>query len=134
MNNANPDIGIILKALEFAASKHSGQKRKDKDESPYINHPITLANILCNEAGITDENVLCAALLHDTIEDTETTYAKLLDLFGKTIADIVQEVTDNKLLPPEVRKAQHDMSTNWIEAWKRYVPSHQHYRFKGKVD
>jgi len=104
MNNTHPDIGIILKALEFAASKHSGQKRKDKDESPYINHPIALANLLSNEAGITDVDVLCAALLHDTIEDTETTYDELVDLFGKTIADIVQEVTDNKSLPPVVRK------------------------------
>jgi guanosine-3',5'-bis(diphosphate) 3'-pyrophosphohydrolase len=104
MNQTRTVIGTILKALEMAAHKHNGQKRKDKDESPYIIHPIDLANVICNEAGITDEDVLCAALLHDTIEDTETTYLELVDLFGKTIADIVQEVSDNKMLPPEVRK------------------------------
>ena len=99
-----PDMGIIFKALEFAACKHSGQKRKDEGETPYITHPIALANLLCNEGGITEKDVLCAALLHDTIEDTETTYVELFALLGKTIADIVQEVTDDKTLPKSERK------------------------------
>ena len=98
------NIGPILKALAFAAHKHRDQRRKDENASPYINHPIALAEVLCNEGGIIDENVLCAALLHDTIEDTETTHAELAELFGKAIADIVMEVTDNKLLPKETRK------------------------------
>src|SRR5271169_1977075 len=100
-----PDnTGLILEALAFAAHKHRDQRRKDENASPYINHPIALANMLCNKAGITDENVLCAALLHDTIEDTETTPAELSTHFGKAIADIVAEVTDDKSLPKAERK------------------------------
>lgn len=102
--NLTYDTGLLLKALAFAAHKHRDQRRKDKNASPYINHPIALADVLCNEGGITDVNVLCAALLHDTIEDTETTPIELAELFGKAIADIVMEVTDNKFLPKEMRK------------------------------
>lgn len=98
------EISIILKALSFAAYKHRDQRRKDVNASPYINHPIALANVLCNEGGITDEDVLCAALLHDTVEDTETTPEELTKLFGKTISNIVMEVTDDKALPKTERK------------------------------
>lgn len=106
MNNPSStnNINLILKALAFAAHKHRDQRRKDVNASPYINHPIALASVLNNEGGITDENVLCAALLHDTVEDTETTPAELAVFFGKAIADIVMEVTDDKLLPKEMRK------------------------------
>ena len=64
------DIGLILKALEFAAHKHREQLRKDA-QSPYINHPIALANVLVREGGVEESAVLAAALLHDTVEDTE---------------------------------------------------------------
>lgn len=106
MNPSNPtqNIGIILKALAFAAHKHRDQRRKDVNASPYINHPIALANVLCNEGGITDASVLCAALLHDTVEDTETMPDELIEQFGKTICDIVMEVTDDKSLPKAERK------------------------------
>src|SRR5262245_31793202 len=67
---AKTDASQLLDALAFAAEKHRMQRRKDAEASPYINHPIALAQVLCNEAGITDTVVLCAALLHDTIEDT----------------------------------------------------------------
>ena len=66
-------LPLILKALEFASLKHREQRRKDKDASPYINHPIALANLLCCEGGVIDPVVIAAALLHDTIEDTQTT-------------------------------------------------------------
>lgn len=98
------NTGLVLKALAFAANKHRDQRRKDNNASPYINHPIALATVLCNEGGITDVNVLCAALLHDTIEDTETTPTELTKLFGKTISDLVMEVTDDKSLPKAERK------------------------------
>ena len=65
--------GTLLRALAFAAERHSGQRRKDAAASPYINHPIDLANVLANEAGIDDERVLIAAILHDTVEDTMVT-------------------------------------------------------------
>jgi GTP diphosphokinase / guanosine-3',5'-bis(diphosphate) 3'-diphosphatase len=94
----------IISAISFAAGKHSNQRRKDIDASPYINHPIALADILANEAGIEDEKVLVAAILHDTIEDTETTAQELADRFGDDVAAIVLEVTDDKSLPKTERK------------------------------
>ena len=97
-------MNIIIKALAFAADKHRNQRRKDADSSPYINHPIALAEVLANEAGVEDERVLVAAILHDTIEDTETTEQELIRLFGKEVADIVLEVTDDKSLPIAERK------------------------------
>lgn len=98
------DLKLIMKALSFAAHKHRDQRRKDVDASPYINHPISLANILTNEGGITDVEVICAALLHDTIEDTATTAEELEQEFGSAITSIVLEVTDDQLLPRADRK------------------------------
>ena len=96
-------ILILFKALAFSAEKHITQKRKDIDKSPYINHPIALANILA-QRWVIDENVLCAAILHDTIEDTETTADELRKHFGEKITSIVLEVSDDKSLEKEVRK------------------------------
>lgn len=99
----------ILAAIAFAADKHRNQRRKDAAASPYINHPIALANVLANEAGIDDERVLIAAILHDTVEDTETTAQELVRHFGQEIADIVLEVTDDKsLLKAERKQLQID--------------------------
>ena len=94
----------LIAAIAFAADKHRSQRRKDAEESPYINHPIALANLLANEAGIDDQRVLLAAILHDTIEDTDTTEQVLVRHFGKNVADIVREVTDDKTLPKAERK------------------------------
>ncbi len=82
------ELSDIVKAVDFAAFKHRNQRRKDADASPYINHPIALANLFCNEAGVADPATLCAALLHDTIEDTETTADELMREFGKAIASV----------------------------------------------
>ncbi len=98
------DIGIVIKAARFAADKHRKQRRKDADASPYINHPIALADLLANQGGVTDPVVLCAALLHDTIEDTDTTGEELRAAFGDEIADVVLEVTDDKTLAKQLRK------------------------------
>jgi GTP diphosphokinase / guanosine-3',5'-bis(diphosphate) 3'-diphosphatase len=97
-------LPLFIRALEFASRKHSTQRRKDADASPYINHPIALVSILAVEAGITDSDVLCAALLHDTIEDTATTRHELVSEFGEAIAGIVGEVTDDKSLEKQQRK------------------------------
>ena len=96
--------GDILSALQLAAYKHRDQRRKDHAASPYINHPIALADVLVNEGGVTDYEVLCAALLHDTVEDTATTPEELAEVFGTRIADIVAEVTDDTRLPKAERK------------------------------
>jgi guanosine-3',5'-bis(diphosphate) 3'-pyrophosphohydrolase len=98
------ELALLLKALAFAAHKHRDQRRKDPDASPYINHPIALADVLVNEGGVTDVEVLCAALLHDTVEDTATTPEELAGAFGKRVARIVAEVTDDKALPKADRK------------------------------
>jgi len=98
------ELALLLKALAFASLKHRDQRRKDAQASPYINHPIALADLLVNEGGVTDVEVLCAALLHDTLEDTETTPQELEREFGRTIASIVLEVSDNKMLKKGTRK------------------------------
>lgn len=98
------DLHLIFKALKFAALKHRDQRRKDIEASPYINHPIDLANVLINEANITDANMIVAAILHDTVEDTDTTIEELKAEFSNKIAEIVMEVTDDKKFRKEKRK------------------------------
>ena len=77
MTEMPASLGVLIKAIAFAADKHRKQRRKDADGSPYINHPISLADVLINEGNVTDVTVLCAAVLHDTIEDTNTTRVTL---------------------------------------------------------
>jgi guanosine-3',5'-bis(diphosphate) 3'-pyrophosphohydrolase len=95
---------LLLKAIAFAAEKHRHQRRKDPEASPYINHPIDLANVLVQEGRVRDTTVLIAAILHDTLEDTQTTPDELAAAFGGEIRDIVMEVTDNKQLKKRKRK------------------------------
>ena len=103
--NQNPaSLSVFVKAVAFAADKHRNQRRKDADASPYINHPIALASELANEGGVTDAAVLCAAVLPDTLEDTETTPQELTAIFGPQITAIVLDVTDDKSLDKHVRK------------------------------
>jgi len=94
----------LLAAIAFAAHKHRAQRRKDAEASPYINHPLALAHVLATEGRVKDLKTLMAAVLHDTVEDTETTYAELVDHFGTTVADVVMEVTDDKALSKADRK------------------------------
>src|SRR6185369_12636958 len=98
------NLALLIAALAFAAHKHRDQRRKDAVASPYINHPIALANVLANEGGVEDEQVLIAAILHDTIEDTETTAQELVREFGEEIASVVLEVSDDKNLSKNERK------------------------------
>ena len=95
---------ILLKAIAFAADKHRFQKRKDSEGTPYINHPINVALTLTDLGGETNLDLLVAAILHDTIEDTQTTPEEILLQFGQTALNIVLEVTDDKNLPKEERK------------------------------
>ena len=98
------DISFLLKAIHFAADKHRDQRRKGVNSTPYINHPIHVAQILSEVAGMDDPEILAAAILHDTVEDTETTLSELEQRFGDRVARIVGEVTDNKALPKAERK------------------------------
>jgi GTP diphosphokinase / guanosine-3',5'-bis(diphosphate) 3'-diphosphatase len=100
MNN----LANLLQAISFSAKKHRFQKRKGAEGEPYINHPIEVANILANVGNVSDFNILTAAILHDTVEDTETTAEELTELFGEKVCSIVLEVTDDKSLPKEQRK------------------------------
>jgi (p)ppGpp synthase/HD superfamily hydrolase len=100
------DLQDFLRAAMFAARKHRMQRRKDAEASPYINHPLEVAAILAGEGGVTDVLTLVAAVLHDTLEDTETTPEELAATFGPAIRDVVQEVTDDKRLPKAERKTR----------------------------
>lgn len=82
---------LISEALIFAARAHEGQKRKYSG-IPYIFHPISVSRIVWEVN--TDEEVVAAALLHDTMEDTETTYQDIYANFGERVADLVLDVTD----------------------------------------
>jgi len=98
------DLTKLVQAINFAAKKHSRQKRKGADGEPYINHPLEVLNLLANVGKIEDCNVLIAAVLHDTIEDTETTEEEIREFFGADVCGMVLEVTDDKTLPKATRK------------------------------
>jgi len=98
------DISLFLKAIKFSAEKHRRQRRKDKQASPYINHPIEVADILWTIGNVNDAIVIVAALLHDTIEDTDTTPDELRIHFGEDVLALVLEVSDDKNLPKPERK------------------------------
>lgn len=100
------DLQNFLRAAAFAARKHRLQKWRDVEASPYINHSIAVAAILANDGEVTDPVTLVAAVLHDTLEDTETTPEELAIAFSLTIRDLVQELTDDKRLPKPERKAR----------------------------
>ncbi|MGD0341556.1 MAG: HD domain-containing protein [Bacteroidales bacterium] len=105
------DVALVLKALEFAAGRHRKQHRKGADKTPYINHPIQVANLLANEAGEKEPVLIAAAILHDVIEDTVDTpegKQKLINqiskIFGKEVLALTLEVTDDKSLEKHERK------------------------------
>ena len=104
MPDERQDTARLLAAIEFASRKHSTQRRKDGDASPYINHPIAVAHLLADTGGVTELVTLMAAVLHDTIEDTETTPSELAEHFGPIVLKVVEELTDDKTLDKAVRK------------------------------
>ncbi len=98
------NLGLIIRAAYFAGEKHRLQTRADAEETPYINHPLELAAILTEEAGVSDPIILCGALLHDTLEDTETSPDELMQFFGEKIAKLVIEVTNDMNLSSSERR------------------------------
>ncbi len=100
MNN----LTTLTRAISFAAKRHTLQKRKGADEQPYINHPLEVLNLLTSIGKVEDFDILIAAVLHDTIEDTKTTKEEITELFGENACRMVLELTDDKTLPKEVRK------------------------------
>ena len=113
MTHAHPPMTRVIDAIAFAAHAHRMQRRKDKDETPYINHPVALVQILAVEAGIDDADVLCAAALHDYLEDCcgdegqaslQAGRQLLHERFGAPVLALVDAVTDDKSLPKAERK------------------------------
>jgi len=96
-----------MKAASFAACKHRHQLRKD-GKTPYIAHPFRVAMIVRDTFGCEDEDVLAAALLHDTIEDTITDYDELHQHFGEKVALLVSALTKNMSLPEAKREDAYD--------------------------
>ena len=96
-------MNLVLKATQFAALKHCDQRRKD-GKTPYIIHPISVAMILAEIGSIEDLEILSAALLHDTLEDTDTSAHELDKIFGSRVRIIVEELTDNDMLTFSQRK------------------------------
>jgi guanosine-3',5'-bis(diphosphate) 3'-pyrophosphohydrolase len=99
-----PDVTFLLRALDFAAAKHRDQRRKGSDAAPYVNHCIGVARLLAEVGGVEDLTILAAGVLHDTVEDTETTPEELEAEFGPEVRSLVMECTDDKRLPKAVRK------------------------------
>jgi (p)ppGpp synthase/HD superfamily hydrolase len=98
------EVHRILNATEFAAGRHQNQARRNKEHTPYIVHPLHVAHHLLMTGHIYDADILMAALLHDTIEDTETTLDELRSHFGYKVQHLVDELTDDKQLKKEERK------------------------------
>ena len=108
-NKRWPDTKLILKAYNYALKKHGEQKRKSGE--PYIIHPTNVAYTIA-EIGL-DEKTICAALLHDVVEDTDVTYEDIVNDFGKEIADMVDGVT-------KLKQIQHaSIEENQVENYRK---------------
>jgi len=97
------DLLRLIESVEFAANKHKFQRRKGNLKIPYINHPVKVCKLLA-DSGESDIETLLAAILHDTLEDTDTGEIELTEHFGNSVANIVIEVTDNMKLHEKERK------------------------------
>jgi guanosine-3',5'-bis(diphosphate) 3'-pyrophosphohydrolase len=102
--NTTLAIPALMEATMFAADKHRRQTRKDAQGTPYINHPIMVVNLMANVGGITDIEALQAGMLHDTVEDTDTSPEEIETRFGYAVRSLVMEVTDDKTLEKQERK------------------------------
>lgn len=105
------DVHLIAKALDFAARKHAGQKRKGSGDQPYLNHLAEVALLVSQATGGDDGELIAAALLHDVVEDQDVTIEELSSGFGPDVASLVREVTDDKSMPTAERKRRQIEST-----------------------
>jgi guanosine-3',5'-bis(diphosphate) 3'-pyrophosphohydrolase len=97
-------LSLLLKAIRFASRKHNNQRRKDKGASPYINHPIAVVDTLWRVGQVRNMSTVISGILHDTLEDTDTTPDELQEEFNSEIRSIVEEVSDDKELAKDDRK------------------------------
>ncbi len=93
------DILLIARAWNFSAERHSKQRRKGAAQEPYVNHLAEVAELVAIATEGGDANLVAAAVLHDTIEDTATLPAELASIFNTDIAELVAEVTRKKTTP-----------------------------------
>lgn len=98
------DAVLVSQAYAFAAARHTDQRRKGDRGEPYINHLVEVAALVAAATGGKDPNLTAAAVLHDTLEDTETTFTELEEAFNRDVAELVAELTDDKKLPKQTRK------------------------------
>lgn len=94
----------LLEALDFAAQRHSAQRRKGPDAAPYVNHLIEVATLVASVAQVDDVEVLMAAVLHDVLEDTPTTSREVTERFGERVCRFVEALSDDKSLPRRRRR------------------------------
>src|SRR5882757_11163213 len=98
------DLVLLTRAADYAACQHIAQRRKGETAEPYINHLTEVAALLAEATNGEDVVLLLGGLLHDTLEDTATSYEDLVQRFGPEVAALVAEVTDDKSLRKEERK------------------------------
>jgi (p)ppGpp synthase/HD superfamily hydrolase len=97
-------VALVAKAADFAARRHSGQRRKGRAAEPYLNHLAEVALLLAEATEGSNAPLVAAGWLHDAVEDTPTSREEIAETFGGIVADLVAEVTDDKSLPKAVRK------------------------------
>ena len=121
------DIVRMAKAIDFAARSHAPQRRKGEAEEPYVNHLAEVALLVAEATQGADANLVIAAYLHDTIEDQEVKHETLAAEFGRDVADLVREVTDDKLLPKAERKRLQ------VEHARSASPRAKHLKLADKI-
>lgn len=104
MSETNGATRLLARALLFAARRHAQQRRKGDAAEPYVNHLAEVADLVAEATGGDDATLVAAALLHDVVEDSETTLAQVAAEFGEDVASLVAEASDDKTLPKAERK------------------------------
>lgn len=111
----------ITKAIEFATKKHKGQTRESNDNEPYINHVMRVYNTIIQYGYGVDENVAIAAILHDTVEDTNTSYEEICNEFGSIVMNYVLLLTNTVSSRQVGRHAYHEVNFHRIVNAPRQV-------------
>src|SRR3712207_1107634 len=104
MSLGEASLTKIFAALGFAAERHRLQRRMGDGQTPYINHPVGVLDLLWRVGGVRDPDVLAASLLHDAVEDTDATLDEIGELFGPAVRALVAEITDDRELPKGERR------------------------------
>ena len=104
LDDMTNDLVLLTRAADYAARQHIAQRRKGERGEPYVNHLTEVAALLADATDGSDPVLVMGGLLHDTLEDTDATYEDLVERFGREVASLVAEVTDDKGQPKQMRK------------------------------